>query len=166
MTSKSELEIQANSPYNDGWTREFYQQELDKMDRKVDTKRYLEFVDGVTSQPSKDNEAFLYRIQELEGQGFHSERLLTAAVGLCAESGEFTEIVKKIVFQGKPVNEENLFHMKRELSDICWYLANACIALDTTIDEVIEMNVEKLQARYPGGSFDVHHSENRKQGDL
>ena len=132
----------------------------------VNTERYLEFVDGVTSQPSKDNEAFLYRIQELEGQGFHSERLLTAAVGLCAESGEFTEIVKKIVFQGKPVNEENLFHMKRELSDICWYLANACIALDTTIDEVIEMNVEKLQARYPGGSFDVHHSENRKQGDL
>ena len=166
MTSKSELEIQANSPYNDGWTREFYQQELDKMNKKVDTKRYLEFVDGVKSQPSKDNEAFLYRIQELEGQGFHSERLLTAAVGLCAESGEFTEIVKKIVFQGKPVNEENLFHMKRELSDICWYLANACIALDTTIDEVIEMNVEKLQARYPGGSFDVHHSENRKQGDL
>lgn len=132
----------------------------------VNTERYLEFVDGVTSQPSKDNEAFLYRIQELEGQGFHSERLLTAAVGLCAESGEFTEIVKKIVFQGKPVNEENLFHMKRELSDICWYLANACIALDTTIDEVIEMNVEKLQARYPGGSFDIHHSENRKQGDL
>ena len=132
----------------------------------VNTERYNEFVDGVTSQPSKDHEAFIYRLQELEGQGFHSERLLTAAVGLCAESGEFTEIVKKIVFQGKPVNEENLFHMKRELSDICWYLANACIALDTTIDEVIEMNVEKLQARYPGGSFDVHQSENRKQGDV
>ena len=132
----------------------------------VNTERYNEFVDGVTSQPSKDHEAFIYRLQELEGQGFHSERLLTAAVGLCAESGEFTEIVKKIVFQGKPVNEENLFHMKRELSDICWYLANACIALDTTIDEVIEMNVEKLQARYPGGEFDVHQSENRKSGDV
>ena len=166
MTSRTELEIQANSPYNDGWTREFYQQELDKMDRKVDTKRYLEFVNGVTSQPSKDNEAFLYRIQELEGQGFHSERLLTAAVGACAEAGEFTEIVKKIVFQGKPVTEENLFHMKRELGDIMWYVAQACMGLDTTIDEIIEMNVEKLESRYPGGSFDVHHSENRKEGDL
>jgi NTP pyrophosphatase (non-canonical NTP hydrolase) len=132
----------------------------------VNTERYNEFVDGVTSQPSKDHQAFIYRLQELEGQGFHSERLLTAAVGLCAESGEFTEIVKKIVFQGKPVNEENLFHLKRELSDVCWYLANACIALDTTIDEVIEMNVEKLEKRYPGGSFDVHYSENRKQGDV
>ena len=132
----------------------------------VDTQRYLEFVNGVTSEQSKDHEAFVSRIQELEEQEFPTERLLTAAVGMSAEAGEFTEIVKKIVFQGKPVNEENLFHMKRELSDICWYLANACIALDTTIDEVIEMNVEKLQARYPGGSFDVHHSENRKQGDL
>jgi NTP pyrophosphatase (non-canonical NTP hydrolase) len=132
----------------------------------VDTQRYLEFVDGVTSEESKDHEAFVYRIQELEGQEFPSERLLTAAVGLSAEAGEFTEIVKKIIFQGKPVNEENLFHMKRELGDVCWYLAQACIGLNTSIDEVIEMNVEKLEKRYPGGSFDVHHSENRKEGDL
>ena len=132
----------------------------------VDTQRYLEFVDGVTSEESKDHEAFVYRIQELEGQEFPSERLLTAAVGLSAEAGEFTEIVKKIIFQGKPVNEENLFHMKRELGDVCWYLAQACIGLNTSIDEVIEMNVEKLEKRYPGGSFDVHHSENRKENDV
>ncbi len=132
----------------------------------VDTQRYLEFVDGVTSEESKDHEAFVYRIQELEGQEFPSERLITAAVGLSAEAGEFTEIVKKIVFQGKPVNEENLFHMKRELGDVCWYLAQACIGLNTSIDEVIEMNVEKLEKRYPGGSFDVHHSENRKENDV
>jgi NTP pyrophosphatase (non-canonical NTP hydrolase) len=132
----------------------------------VDTQRYLEFVDGVTSEESKDHEAFVYRIQELEGQEFPTERLLTAAVGLSAEAGEFTEIVKKIVFQGKPVNEENLFHMKRELGDVCWYLAQACIGLNTSIDEVIEMNVEKLEKRYPGGSFDVHHSENRVDGDV
>ena len=74
--------------------------------------------------------------------------------------------MKKIIFQGKPYNEDNVFHMKRELGDICWYLAQACMALDTTFDEVIEMNVDKLQARYPGGSFDVHKSENRKEGDL
>jgi NTP pyrophosphatase (non-canonical NTP hydrolase) len=132
----------------------------------VDTQRYLEFVDGVTSEQSKDYEAFVYRIQELEGQEFPTERLLTAAVGMSAEAGEFTEIVKKIVFQGKPVNEENLFHMKRELGDIMWYVAQACMGLNTSIDEIIEMNVDKLEKRYPGGSFDVHYSENRKQGDL
>ena len=132
----------------------------------VDTQRYLEFVNGVTSEQSKSHEAFVYRIQELEGQGFPSERLLTAAVGMSAEAGEFTEIVKKIVFQGKPVNEENLFHMKRELGDIMWYVAQACMGLNTSIDEIIEMNVEKLEKRYPGGSFDVHYSENRKQGDV
>ena len=133
---------------------------------KVNTEAYLEFVNAVTSQPSKEHEAFVYRVQELEGQGFHSERLLTAAVGMCAEAGEFTEVVKKIVFQGKPVNEENLFHLKRELGDIMWYVAQACMSLDTSIDEIIEMNVDKLKARYPGGEFDVHYSENRKEGDL
>ena len=132
----------------------------------VNTERYLEFVNGVTSQQSKDHEAFVYRIQELEGQGFPSERLLTAAVGMSAEAGEFTEVVKKIVFQGKPVNEENLFHLKRELGDIMWYVTQACMGLDTTIDEIIEMNVDKLKSRYPGGEFDIHYSENRKEGDL
>ena len=82
------------------------------------------------------------------------------------EAGEFTEVVKKIVFQGKPVNDENLFHLKRELGDIMWYVAQACMGLDTTIDEIIEMNVDKLKSRYPGGEFDVHYSENRKEGDL
>ena len=136
------------------------------MSHKVDTNRYLNFVDGVTSQPSKDTEAMIYRLQELSGNGSQPERLMTAAVGLCAESGEFTEIVKKIVFQGKPYNEENVFHMKRELGDVCWYLAQACIALDTTFDEILEMNVDKLVGRYPGGEFNVHYSENRKEGDL
>ena len=133
---------------------------------KVNTEAYLEFVNAVTSQPSKEHEAFVYRVQELEGQGFHSERLLTAAVGMSAEAGEFTEIIKKTIFQGKPVTEENLFHLKRELGDIMWYVAQACMGLDTSIDEIIEMNVEKLRSRYPGGEFDVHYSENRKEGDL
>lgn len=132
----------------------------------VDTKKYLEFVDTVTSLPSKDTKAMIHRLMELQKEGMQPERLMTAAVGLCAEAGEFTEIVKKMVFQGKPVNEENIFHMKRELGDICWYLAQACMALDTTLDEVIEMNVDKLKSRYPGGTFDVHQSENRKEGDL
>ena len=140
------------------------------MDRQVDTQKYLEFVDGVTSQESKDYISFnsrCFHIQSVEsGDGLPVHRLLTAALGMCAESGEFTEIVKKIVFQGKPVNADNLYHMKRELGDIMWYVAQACMTLDTTIDEIIEMNVEKLEKRYPGGEFDVHYSENRKEGDV
>jgi len=132
----------------------------------VDTKKYIEFVNGVTSLPSQNYSDFTARLYEMEKQGFPTERLLTAAVGMSAEAGEFTEIVKKIIFQGKPVNEENLFHLKRELGDIMWYVAQACMGLDTTIDEIIEMNVDKLKSRYPGGEFDVHYSENRKEGDL
>ena len=133
----------------------------------VDTERYLDFVAGVTSQPSTDLPTLLSRMTELDvSDDADIPRLLTAALGLTAESGEFTEVIKKIILQGKPYNEENVFHLKRELGDICWYLAQACMALDTTFDEIIEMNVEKLQSRYPGGEFDVHHSENRKEGDL
>jgi NTP pyrophosphatase (non-canonical NTP hydrolase) len=132
----------------------------------VDTAKYLEFVHGVTSAPSLDYPVLSARLSELEANGANVTQLLTAALGLTAEAGEFTEVVKKIFLQGKPYTEENVFHMKRELGDICWYLAQACMALDTTFDEVIEMNVDKLQARYPGGSFDVHKSENRKEGDL
>ena len=133
----------------------------------VDTNKYLDFVTEVTSLPSTDLAALLSRITELDiEQDADVPRLLTAALGLTAESGEFTEVVKKIILQRKPYNEENIFHMKRELGDICWYLAQACMALDTTFDEIIEMNVDKLKARYPGGEFDVHKSENRKEGDL
>ena len=132
----------------------------------VDTEKYLEFVKGVTSAPSLDYAVMATRLAELEANGANTTQLLTAALGLTAESGEFTEVVKKMVFQGKPYSEENVFHMKRELGDICWYLAQACMALDITFDEVLEMNVDKLKARYPGGNFDVHYSENRKEGDL
>ena len=132
----------------------------------VDTKKYLDFVAGVTSMPSQDPAILQARIDELVVNGADVPHLLTAALGLAAESGEFTEVVKKIILQGKPYNEENVFHMKRELGDVCWYIAQACMALDTTFDEIIEMNVDKLKARYPGGEFDVHKSENRREGDL
>ena len=133
----------------------------------VDTNKYLDFVTGVTSLPSTDLAALLARLTALDVEvDADVPRLLTAALGLTAEAGEFTEIVKKILLQGKPYNNENVYHMKRELGDICWYLAQACMALDTTFDEVIEMNVRKLESRYPGGEFDVHHSENRVEGDL
>ena len=138
------------------------------MTKRVNTDAYMEFVNAVTSEESKDYIPFNSRCFEIQSgdDGIPIHRLITAALGMGAESGEFTEVVKKIVFQGKPVNEGNIFHMKRELGDIMWYVAQACMSLDTTIDEIIEMNVEKLQARYPGGSFDVHHSENRAEGDV
>ena len=136
------------------------------MTKQVDTKKYTEFVDAVTSSESKSSESFSVRLRELYSEGLPVERLLTAAVGMSAESGEFIEVVKKMIFQGKPVNEENLFHLKRELGDVMWYVAQACMALDTSFDEIVEMNVEKLKARYPGGEFDVYKSENRVKGDL
>ena len=137
------------------------------MTKKVDLNRYADFVAGVTSPASSNHADLLRRINLLEIEDdANVPRLLTAALGLTAEAGEFTEVVKKIILQGKPYNEDNVFHMKRELGDICWYIAQACMALDTTFDEIIEMNVEKLKARYPGGEFDVHKSENRKVGDL
>ena len=133
----------------------------------VDTEKYLEFVEGVTSNESLHYASLIDITNNIELEDdCNVPQLLTAALGLTAESGEFTEIVKKIILQGKQYNEDNVFHMKRELGDICWYIAQACMALDTTFDEIIEMNVDKLKKRYPGGEFNVHQSENRKAGDL
>ena len=133
----------------------------------VDTERYVDFVREVTSNESVHYAALLTRMNNLELEDdCNIPPLITAAFGLTAEAGEFTEVVKKIILQGKPYNEDNIFHMKRELGDICWYLAQACMALDTSFDEIMEMNVDKLKARYPGGEFDVHQSENRVEGDL
>jgi NTP pyrophosphatase (non-canonical NTP hydrolase) len=132
----------------------------------IDLNKYVEFVNSTTSNPSKEHTPFIDRLLELREKGFPTERLLTAAVGMSAEAGEFTEVVKKIVFQGKPVNEENLFHLKRELGDIMWYVSQACIGLDISIEEIIQMNFEKLSARYPEGAFSIERSENRKVGDL
>ena len=132
----------------------------------IDPNKYLEFVDAVTSQESKENSVFFERLEYLKNKDFPSERLLTASVGMCAEAGEFTEVVKKIVFQGKEPTEENLFHLKRELGDVMWYVAQACMGLGVSLDEIVEMNIDKLKARYPGGEFDAHYSENRQEGDL
>jgi NTP pyrophosphatase (non-canonical NTP hydrolase) len=136
------------------------------MTKHVDFEKYKQFVNEVTSQPSKGHTPFIDRLMELHENGLPTERLLTAAVGMSAEAGEFTEIMKKIIFQGKPVNDDNLFHLKRELGDIMWYVMQACIGLDVSLEEIVEMNVEKLLSRYPEGAFDVYFSENRKEGDL
>ena len=127
--------------------------------------KYVRFVNQVTSEESKDGVAFVNRLRDLEEES-DIHRLLTGAVGICAEGGEFMEIVKKIIFQGKPYNEDNIFHMKRELGDVMWYVAQVCIALDISLDDICDMNIEKLSKRFPDGHFDTYYSENRKVNDL
>ena len=137
------------------------------MTKQIDTEKYVDFVRQTTSPESLDYAALLTRMNKLELEDdCNVSQLVTAAFGLSAEAGEFTEVVKKIILQGKPYNEENVFHLKRELGDICWYMAQACMALDTNFNEILDMNVEKLSARYSEGTFDVYQSENRAEGDV
>jgi len=135
---------------------------------QIDLNKYSDFVRAVTSAESNNYDHLNRRIENLrkENPPVNISLLLTAGLGLGSEGGEFQEIVKKIFFQGKPLSEENIFHMKRELGDIIWYWTNACRALDLDPNEVIAENVEKLKSRYPGGNFDAYYSENRKEGDL
>ena len=133
----------------------------------VNLNAYKDFVEAVTSDQSNSTSALVGHLVNIENEsGVNMSLLLTAAIGMAAEGGEFAELPKKIVFQGKPCNEDTVFHMKRELGDIMWYWVNACRALNLDPNEVIAENVRKLEARYPGGSFDVYHSENRVAGDL
>ena len=125
---------------------------------------YTRFVNTVTSTPSKDSDAFIYRLQELGGD-VAIQRLLTASIGISAESGEFMEIVKKMIFQAKPANEDNIEHLKIELGDIMWYVAQACMALEVDMNDVLDTNIKKLEKRYPDGHFAEFYSENRQAGD-
>ena len=133
--------------------------------KSVDFDKYAIFVDGVTSDPSKDYQSFTESLDNLDREGANIQRLLTAAVGLSAEGGEFMEIVKKMVFQGKPWNDDNREHLIIELGDAMWYVMQACSALDVSLEDVVAKNVEKLKKRYPGGEFDVYKSENRSADD-
>jgi NTP pyrophosphatase (non-canonical NTP hydrolase) len=143
---------------------------------KIDLNKYKEFVFAVCSDTSKDLTSFMDRLDFVDsgfdlktqswGPNVNVPLLLTSAIGMAAETGEFCEIPKKIFFQGKALNEEAVFHMKRELGDIMWYWINACRALNLDPNDVIVENVRKLESRYPGGTFDPYYSENRKSGDL
>ena len=134
--------------------------------KNIDLNKYKEFVEEVTSDASNDIHPMMERMYELEGNGVNVATLLTGAIGIASEGGEFAEIVKKCIFQGKPLDAETQFHAKRELGDIIWYWINSCRALDLDPNEVIAENVRKLEKRYPGGSFDAYYSENRQDGDL
>ena len=134
---------------------------------QVDLNKYKEFVAEVTSKQSGNSRELVRHIEQLENvTDVNIALLLTGAIGIASEGGEFSEIVKKCIFQGKPLDDETIFHCKRELGDIMWYWVNSCRALGLDPNEVLAENVEKLKARYPGGEFNVWHSENRKEGDL
>ena len=150
------------------------------MTQNIDLNKYKNFVEAVTSKPSNDLTTFMDTLDRLDanyevdlndgltkhGPDVNIPLLLTACLGLAAESGEFIEIPKKIFFQGKALTDENVYHMKRELGDVIWYWMNACRALNLDPNDVIDENVRKLESRYPGGTFDAHYSENRKEGDI
>jgi len=150
------------------------------MTNNIDLNKYQEFVQAVTSKESNDLTTFMTRLDRLDGnyEVFEGETearhgpninvplLITAGLGLGSEAGEFQEIIKKLLFQGKPLTEDNLWHMKRELGDVIWYWINACRALELDPNDVIAENVRKLSARYPGGTFDPFYSENRQVNDL
>ena len=134
--------------------------------KRIDFDKYTDFVDAVTSDESRDFIAFSDRVVSLDQKGANIERLLTGAVGINSEGGEIMEIVKKLIFQGKKWDDETVYHLKRELGDVMWYVTQCLIALDVSIDEIVDMNVDKLKKRYPGGEFDPYYSENRQEGDL
>jgi len=140
------------------------------LSKTVDLKAYQEFVKEVTSGESLSSMQMYNRIIDIETteskMGVNMALLMTGAIGISAEGGEFMEIVKKCVFQGKPMDKDTQFHAMRELGDIMWYWMNSCTALGIDPNDVIAENVNKLKKRYPGGEFDVHYSENRKDGDL
>jgi len=138
----------------------------------IDLNKYAEFVMAVTSKESRETQVFIDRMKELQ---YHDEDsrsklnlslLITAMIGLTSEAGEAQEILKKVLFQGKPFTEDTRQHLKKELGDVIWYWINACNALQLDPNEVVAENVKKLEARYPGGKFDAYYSENRKEGDI
>jgi len=127
---------------------------------------YMDFVEKITSEESNNTLAYIERLKKLDAAGVNMALLDTAASGLSSEGGEVAEIVKKIKFHGKDMDEDVRFHLKRELGDVMWYWINACRALGLEPFDVIEENINKLEARYPGGTFSEWHSDNRKDGDI
>lgn len=134
--------------------------------KTIDSKKYIEFVKQTTSPASSDVNVLIDRIKELDDEGVKLTHLLTFALGASAEMGEAVEIIKKCLLQGKPFNEDAKKHIISETSDVCWYIAQLCIAMDVSFEDIMEINYKKLSARYPEGTFSVYRSENRKEGDI
>ena len=136
------------------------------MTQVIDTNKYIEFVRQTTSPASSDFNKLIERMQELDEEGVKLTHLLTFALGASAEMGEAVEIIKKCLLQGKPFNDDAKVHLLKECSDCFWYFAQLCIAMDVSFEDIMQINYEKLSARYPEGTFSVYRSENRVEGDI
>ena len=135
----------------------------------IDLNKYANFVMVVTSRESRETQVFIDKLKEIQydkDNKINMSLMLTAIIGMTSEAGEAQEIMKKVLFQGKPFTEDTRQHLKKELGDVIWYWINACNALQLDPNEVVAENVKKLEARYPGGTFDAYYSENRKEGDI
>ena len=136
------------------------------MTQVIDTNKYIEFVRQTTSPASSDFNKLIGRMQELDEEGVKLTHLLTFALGASAEMGEAVEIIKKCLLQGKPFTDDAKVHLTKELGDVLYYIGQFCIAMDTSFEEIMQINYEKLSARYPEGTFSVYRSENREDGDI
>ena len=135
----------------------------------IDLNKYADFVMAVTSRESRETQVFIDKLKEIQydkDNKINMSLMLTAIIGMTSEAGEAQEIMKKVLFQGKPFTEDTRQHLKKELGDVIWYWINACNALQLDPNEVVAENVKKLEARYPGGTFDAYYSENRKESDI
>ena len=129
-------------------------------------EEYTDFVDKVTSESSKSTDKMRERIDYLNSRDIEMSRLLTAGIGLSGEVGEFNEIIKKVMFQEKTFDDVSHEHMTRELGDIMWYVAQACLALKVDLVDVINSNKEKLSKRFPQKQFNEQDDANRDLGDV
>lgn len=143
---------------------------------QIDLNKYSKFVQAITSKASDDLTTLMNALDRLDGNydeatatygpDINVPLVLTAAMGMNGEAGEFSEIFKKVIFHGKPYTEETKAHAAKELGDVIWYWTNACRALNIDPNQIIADNVTKLEARYPGGAFSAAASETRAVGDI
>ena len=136
------------------------------MTTKITSTEYIDFVKSVTSKPSCDAEVLIERIRELEGDGVKLTHLLTFALGMIGELGETVDLIKKVVFQSREMTQDVKDKLCKEASDVAFYFAQFCIAMDVDFEDIMQINFDKLSARYPEGHFSVHRSENRRSGDV
>lgn len=97
-----------------------------------------------------------------EEQNYDLGGIFDACLGLSGEVGEFNDMIKKWIFHEKQLDID---HAKKEAGDICWYLAMLCESFGWSLDEIMQMNVDKLKARYPEG-FDIERANHRAEGDV
>jgi NTP pyrophosphatase (non-canonical NTP hydrolase) len=131
--------------------------------KKIDLEKYVGFVDNLTSNPSKNFNLYIAELNRLHSLGCNIERLDCALTGLNSESGEALDLVKKLKYHSKDWNEDIKVELIKEAGDIIFYWINLCLALDLDPNEIIAVNVEKLQGRHPAGVFNpFYDSKNEK----